>query len=99
MSARTATLSGIEDIYKVVNRISSLPESMPEDEIEESAYDTLENVVKSIRTGSNASSFAPLPSPGVETTTKARDANMTSPEPPQPAPASIPKGSSVSVLV
>ena len=86
-------MSGIEDIYNVVNRIAAVPEDMPQEAIEESAYDTLENVVQSIRTDQRASSHVSLPSPsGVSNTERFRDSNSISPEPPQRPVASIPPG-------
>ena len=93
-------MSGIEDIYNVVNKIAALPpESTPQNEVEESAYDTLENVVKSIRTSDIApSTFVPgLPGPGGVITSptgtgKARDGTLMSPEPPQRQLAPTPPG-------
>ena len=93
-------MSGIEDIYNVVNKIAALPpESTPQNEVEESAYDTLENVVKSIRTSDIApSTFVPgLPGPGRVITSptgtgKARDCTLMSPEPPQRQLAPTPPG-------
>ena len=91
-------MSGIEDIYNVVNKIAALPpESTPQSAIEESAYDTLENVVKSIRTADDApSTFVALPGPGggaVTTSTgKARDGTLMSPEPPSRQLAPTPPG-------
>ena len=99
LSMRSSTMSGIEDIYNVVNKIAALPESTPQNEVEESAYDTLENVVKSIRTSDIApSTFVPgLPGPGGVITSptgtgKARDGTLMSPEPPQRQLAPTPPG-------
>lgn len=97
LSMRSSTMSGIEDIYNVVNKIAALPpESTPQNAMEESAYDTLENVVKSIRTVDDTpSSFVPLPGPGGAVTTstgKARDGTLTSPEPPSRQLAPTPPG-------
>ena len=106
---RSSTMSGIEDIYNVVNKIAALPpESEPQNAIEESAYDTLENVVKSIRTVNDApSTFAPgLPGPGggavTASTGRVRDGMLASPEPPQRQLAPTPPGlqsSTVSVIL
>ena len=100
---RTNTMSGIEDIYNVVNRIAAVNESVPQEEIEETAYDTLENVVKSIRTGNQAGSSAPLPSPGSGDTAEGfRYGNSISPEPPQQRMATTPPGlqsSTVSIVL
>ena len=94
LSMRSSTMSGIEDIYNVVNKIAALPpESIPQNAMEESAYDTLENVVKSIRTVDDSpSSFVPLPGPGGAVTEKARDGTLTSPEPPSRQLAPTPPG-------
>ena len=96
-------MSGIEDIYNVVNRMSAVPESMPQEMLEESAYDTLENVVKSIRTENQASgSSVPLPSPSSITTEKFRAGNLTTPELHQPTTPTTPVGlktSTVSIIV
>ena len=95
LSQRSSTMSGIQDIYNAVNKIAAVPESMPQDEIEESAYDTLENVVKSIRTDHPTASYVPLPGSGgvtTATTGRARDGMLTSPEPPPRTLASTPPG-------
>ena len=100
LSMRSSTMSGIEDIYNVVNKIAALPpESTPQNAVEESAYDTLENVVKSIRTSDVIpSTFVPgLPGPGgvIASSTgtgKGRDGTLMSPEPPQRQLAPTPPG-------
>ena len=79
----------------MVNKIAAVPESMPQDEIEESADDTLENVVKSIRTDHPTTSYVPLPGPGgvtTATTGRTRYGTLTSPEPPPRMLASTPPG-------
>ena len=86
---RSSTMSGIEDIYNVVDKIAALPpESTPQNEVEESAYDTLESIVKSIRTENVApSTFVPiLPGPGEAMTSsigtgKGKDSTLMSSEP------------------
>ena len=96
LSMHSSTMSGIEDIYKAVNKYATRPKnSIPEDAIEESAYDTLENVVKSIRTDEHPVSFVPLPGPGGVTTAtgKTRDGMLMSPsEPPSRTHSRTPPG-------
>ena len=72
-------MTGIKDIYNIVTK------SAPQEAIEESVYDTLEDVVKSIRTGNHQAGFSmPLTSPGSDDTAEEfRHDNSISPEPPQ----------------
>ena len=86
-------MSGIEDIYNVVNKMAAVPESMPHDALEESAYDTLENVVKSIRTENQENVYATPSSPTSVTSEKSMGSNLTtSPEPRQPSTPTTPLG-------